>query len=186
MFTMSDPFTLAQGLLAGLIFGVLLQKGHVTRYAVIVGQFLLVDFTVLRVMFTAIVVGAIGVWGMLALGVIEHLHVKPAVLAANAIGGLIFGVGMSALGYCPGTGVGAAAEGSRHAAVGVVGMVFGALAWALAAPYLWEPLASLGDLGKVTLPDLLGGTPWLYVAILAAIAGGAFVGLRKVDGGAAV
>ncbi|MBN2586104.1 MAG: hypothetical protein JXR55_02320, partial [Candidatus Fermentibacteraceae bacterium] len=45
------------GLLAGIIFGFLLQKGGVTKYEVIIGQLLLVDFTVVRVMLSAVVVG---------------------------------------------------------------------------------------------------------------------------------
>ena len=47
----------------GLVFGFLLHRGGVTDYNVIVRQFLFRDFTVLKVMFTAIVVGGIGVAG---------------------------------------------------------------------------------------------------------------------------
>lgn len=177
MFT-TDPLpTLLAGLATGLVFGFLLQKGQVTRYATIVGQFLWVDHTVLRVMLTAIVVGAVGVWGMLSLGWIEHLHVKPALLAANATGGLIFGVGMASLGYCPGTGVGAAAEGSRHARVGVLGMIAGAMAYAFAWPALDRGFLHLGEYGKVTLADVTGASPWVFITALAVIALAAFKAL---------
>ena len=71
------------GLLAGVAFGVLLQKGGVTRYATIVGQFLFTDYTVLKIMLTAILTGAVGVYGMLQLGWIDGLLIKPAQLAAN-------------------------------------------------------------------------------------------------------
>jgi hypothetical protein len=186
MFT-ADPLpTLLAGLAVGVVFGFLLQKGQVTRYATIVGQFLLVDHTVLRIMLTAIVVGAVGVWGMLALGWIEHLHVKPALLAANATGGLIFGVGMASLGYCPGTGVGAAAEGSRHAWFGVTGMVFGALAYAFAYPALERGFLHVGDLGKVTFADLTGASPWWFIGGLAVIALSVFAGLAKMERTAAL
>lgn len=185
MFT-ADPLpTLLAGLATGVVFGFLLQKGQVTRYATIVGQFLWVDHTVLRIMLTAIVVGATGVWGMLSLGWIEHLHVKPALLAANATGGLIFGVGMASLGYCPGTGVGAAAEGSRHAWFGVVGMVFGAMAYAFAWPALDRGFLHVGELGKITLADLTGASPWVFIAGLTVIALAAFKALapqRAVSG----
>lgn len=174
------PGLVVGGLLAGLVFGFLLQKGGVTKYSVIVGQFLFTDHTVLKVMLTAIVVGAVGVYGMLGLGLIEHLLVKPATLAANALGGLIFGVGMSSLGYCPGTGVGAAAEGSRHAMVGLVGMVVGAALYTLAYPALGA-LLKLGDLGKVTFADLSGASPWLFIGGLALISGVVFALLRRAE-----
>jgi hypothetical protein len=57
----ADPKTLALGALAGLVFGFLLQKGAVGRYETIVGQFLLRDHTMLKVMLSAIVVGGLSV-----------------------------------------------------------------------------------------------------------------------------
>ena len=63
------------GLMTGFVFGFLLQKGHVTKYKVIVGQFLLRDFTVLKTMLTAVVVGGAGVYGLRALG-LATLHVN--------------------------------------------------------------------------------------------------------------
>lgn len=175
------PTNLVGGLLAGLVFGFLLQKGQVTKYRVIVGQFLFTDNTVLKIMLSAIVVGAVGVYGMLGLGLIEHLLVKPATLAANALGGLIFGVGMSSLGYCPGTGVGAIAEGSRHAAWGGLGMLVGAAVYTFAYPAI-SGILTVADYGKVTLADVTGLSPWVWVGIFAAIAAGVFALLHKIEG----
>ena len=59
-----SPGKLAMGLITGLVFGFLLQRGGVTRFRVILGQFLWANHTVIRVMFTAVVVGSIGVWAM--------------------------------------------------------------------------------------------------------------------------
>jgi hypothetical protein len=172
------PGLIVGGLIAGVAFGFLLQKGQVAKYRVIVGQFLFTDYTVLKIMLTAIVVGAVGVWGMLQLGMIQHLHVKPAVLAANAVGGLIFGLGMALLGYCPGTGVAAMGEGSRHARWGFAGMILGAAAFAAAFPFLEKGFMKLGEVAvttgdkvnnKVTLTDITGVSPWVYIAALAVI-----------------
>jgi uncharacterized protein len=110
-----SPSKLLLSLLTGFVFGLLLHKSHVTRYTVIVRQFLLRDFTVLRTMLTAIVVGGAGVYTLRALG-LASLHVRPAQLVAVAGGGLVFAVDTTVLGYCPGTGVAAAAEGNRDAA----------------------------------------------------------------------
>jgi hypothetical protein len=164
------------GLLTGLVFGFLLQKGHVTRYAVIVGQFLLKDFTVLKIMGTAIVVGAIGVWAMRALGWVDTMHIKGAALAATASGAAIFAVGMVLLGYCPGTGVAAVADGSRHAIPGLLGMVVGGAAFAWLYPAIQGNFMKLADVtltlgdkstDKITLADLAGVSPWVIIVPLA-------------------
>lgn len=167
------------GLLAGFAFGFLLQKGNVSRYPVIVGQFLFTDYTVLKVMLTAIVVGAVGVYGMVELGVLAHLHVKPAMLLANAVGGLVFGIGMVGLGYCPGTCVAAAGEGSKHALSGLLGMVVGAMLFTELFPWLQTNVMGVADLGKVTFADLLGVSPWWFVLILAAVSGAAFAAIGR-------
>ncbi|MEM9557499.1 MAG: YeeE/YedE thiosulfate transporter family protein [Acidobacteriota bacterium] len=165
----ASPSVLLMGALAGLAFGFLLQKGGVTRYDVIVGQFLLRDFTVLKVMLTAIVTGALGIWGMLALGWLEptDLHLKAATLLANALGGAVFGVGMAVLGYCPGTAIGATGQGSRDALFGILGMIAGAFAYAAAYPWIRTEILPVADRGKVTIADVAGISPWWLIAALA-------------------
>ncbi len=168
---MADPIgKLVLGLITGFLFGFLLQKGQVTKYPVIVGQFLLRDFTVLKTMLTAVVVGGVGVYLLKAFG-LASLHVKPAQLAAVAVGGLIFGVGMTVLGYCPGTGVAAAAEGKMDAIFGVLGMMVGALLFAEQFAYFGRTILSWADLGPVTVPQLTGVPVWLiWVALTVAVA----------------
>ena len=172
-----SPSTLLLGLLTGFLFGFALQKGHVTKFPVIVGQFLLRDFTVLKTMLTAIVVGGIGVYTLKAVG-LASLHVKPAQLAAVAAGGLVFGVGMALLGYCPGTGVAAAAEGNRDALFGVLGMLVGALLFAEIYAALGRTLMKWYDLGPLTLPAVTGLPAW---AIFAAFATGALLLFRFLE-----
>jgi len=179
----ADPWTLAQGALAGLIFGFLLQRGGVTRYSVILGQFLLKDFTVLKVMLTAIVVGAVGIYGMRAMGLLEQaeMHIKSATLLGNAPGGVIFGIGMVILGYCPGTGVGAMADGSRHAIFGVLGMLAGAAVFAETHQWLDEAALKVGDLGTVTIPGETGLSPWWFIVGMAVAAVVGFGALERWD-----
>ncbi|MEZ6193605.1 MAG: YeeE/YedE thiosulfate transporter family protein [Phycisphaerales bacterium] len=172
---------LIAGLLTGIVFGFLLQRGGVTRYNVIVGQFLMKDFTVLKTMLTAIIVGAVGIWGMLAIGMMEPsgLHIKSATLLANGLGGVIFGVGMAILGYCPGTGVAALGDGSRHAWPGLLGMIFGAGVYAEVYPYIMDNLLKVADEGKVTFADVAGISPWWFILGLVMIAGIVFYLLEK-------
>ena len=86
------------GLLTGVLFGFILQKSGMTSYQKIVGFFRLSDLTMLKVMLGAILVGMVGVYLMADLGLVR-LHIKPTVLSANILGGLIFGVGMLLLGF---------------------------------------------------------------------------------------
>ncbi len=158
-----SPERLLLGLLIGIVFGVLLQKGQVAKFSVIVGQFVLKDWTVVKIMGTAVVVGSVGVYALVALGHAD-LHVKPLLLGGVLLGGVCFGVGMVVLGYCPGTGVAACGEGKPDAMVGVLGMLAGALAFVAAWPALQPVIKGLGDMGKITLPSVTGTSPWLWIA----------------------
>jgi len=173
-----SPGKLALGLLSGILFGFLLQKGRVTKYDVIVKQFLLRDFTVLKIMLTAIVVGGVGIAAFHSAGWV-HLHIKPALLGGTILGGLIFGAGMALLGYCPGTAVGAAAEGGRHACPGILGMLAGTAVYAEFHGFFSRTLLKAVDLGKATLPSLTGiGAGW-WLAGLAAASCGIFILLER-------
>ena len=188
MHQFDTPGMILLGVLTGLVFGFLLHKGGVTRYEVIVRQFLLRDFTVLKVMLTAIVVGAAGIFGMRALGMDVSLHVKGAALAANVIGGLIFGVGMALLGFCPGTGIAALGDGSRHAWPGALGMLAGGAGFAYLYPFIKDGILKAGTVSvgagddatnKITFADLLGISPWWFVLAVAVIAVVLFILLER-------
>jgi len=171
---MLDPlWKLALGLLTGIVFGVLLQKGRVAKFHVIVGQFLFRDWTVVKIMSTAVVVGSVGIYAMLPAEAVS-LHIKPLVWIGIVGGGVCFGIGMAVFGYCPGTGVAACGEGRRDAMVGVLGMLLGAGLYVGFYPQLSRLLTSGGDAGKVTLPGLTGTSPWLWVGGLCLLAVAAF------------
>lgn len=163
-----SPERLLLGLLMGIVFGVLLQKGRVTKFSVIVGQFVLKDWTVVKIMGTAVVVGSAGVYALVDSGH-ANLHVKPFLLAGVLLGGVCFGIGMVVLGYCPGTGVAACGEGKPDAMVGVLGMLAGALAFVSAWPALQPVIKGLGDAGKITLPGATDTSPWLWIAGLLSV-----------------
>jgi uncharacterized protein len=145
---------LLAGVLFGLAFGFLLQKGGVGKFNVLIGQLLLQDFTVAKVMLTAIVVGMIGVFTMHHFGKV-NLHLKPTRIGANVIGGLLFGAGFALLGYCPGTVAVALGQGSWDALFGMAGLVAGSLLFAEVSGWSKRTVERWGDLGKVLLPDLL-------------------------------
>ena len=155
----------------GLIFGVLLQKGRVTEYNVIVNFFRLRDMTVMKIMLTAIVIGGIGV-AMMTTGLGHGFHIKGTQLLGLTIGSTLFGVGMVLYGYCPGTGVAAIATGSLHALVGFFGMLVGGIAYALSYPWVKAHILPVGDLGKLRLPEAtsIPEGVWYSLITFAAIA----------------
>ncbi len=153
----------------GLCFGVLLQRGGVANYNIIVNQFRFRDFTVLKIMLTAIIVGGLGVLVLHGAGHAEY-QIKPANLLAVGLGAALFGVGMVLYGYCPGTGLAAIATGSLHALVGFVGMLAGAVLYALSYQWVEKHIQTVAALGKVRLPELTGLPDWLWFALLAGLA----------------
>jgi len=94
----------------GIVFGFLLHKGGATEYDVILGQLLLTDFTVLKIMLSAVLTGMIGIYAMKSQGWVK-LYPKAGSIGKSVIGGLIFGVGFAVLGCCPGTIAGAVGNG---------------------------------------------------------------------------
>jgi hypothetical protein len=154
---------LALGLLIGVAFGFLLHKGRVIYYDVIIGQLLLKDFTVVKVMLTAVAVGMLGVYSLKSAG-LAQLHVKTGSIGSTVIGGLIFGVGFAILGYCPGTVLAAAGRGALDAlAGGIVGTLIGVWLFAVIFPKLDNVILNIGAFGKATIPELLGVHPWVVV-----------------------
>ncbi|MGB2807926.1 MAG: YeeE/YedE thiosulfate transporter family protein [Sedimentisphaerales bacterium] len=159
---------LCLGLLIGISFGFLLQKGGVTRYDVIIGQLLLQDFKVVKIMLSAVITGMIGVHLLKSLKM-ARLHLKSGSLGQNVIGGLIFGIGFSLLGYCPGTVAGAAGQGSLDAIFGgIVGMLIGAGIFAAIFPKLQKRILKIGYFGELSLPQLLKIDEWLVIMIVCA------------------
>ena len=167
------------GFCLGILFGFLLQKGGVTRYDIILGQLLLTDFTVVKVMLTAVVVGKIGVHFLKNLGA-ARLHPKPGSLGSSVVGGLIFGAGFALLGYCPGTMIGAIGQGSLDALFGgLLGMLIGAGLFAEFYPALERRILRKGDFGALTLPQLLNLNPWWIILPVALGMAGLLYWLEK-------
>ncbi|MBA3697932.1 MAG: YeeE/YedE family protein [Planctomycetes bacterium] len=155
--------SILSGLAFGVIFGFLLQKGGVADYDVLIGSLRLTDPTVFTVILTAIVVGSIASALLRRFG-LARAHTKPTHYASNVIGGLLFGVGFGLLGYCPGTGAAALGQGSWDAAYGVIGLIAGSFAYAVAFPFL-KKLNGSGDRGKLTVPTALHLPAAVYLGV---------------------
>lgn len=154
--------TLIYGLITGILFGFFLQKGRVLRYDKQVGALLFKDMTIVKFMLSHIAVAMVGVYFLYDMGIVK-LSLKPMIVGAVVLGGLIFGLGWGLLGYCPGTSLGALGEGRTDALWGIGGMLVGAGIYAEAYPYLQKTVLTWGDYGKITIPQVLGVNHWLVI-----------------------
>ena len=94
---------------------------------------------------------------------------KPTELGGNIIGGLLFGVGWGLFGYCPGTVEGAVGEGRWGSLWGLVGMLTGATIFGEAYPFLKQTVLTWGNLGKITLPQVLGVSHWPVIVVFSVV-----------------
>lgn len=155
---------LIYGLVTGILFGFLLQKARVIRYDKQLGALRLQDMTIVKFMLSSVLVGMVGVYLLNDLG-LAKLSIKPTILGAQILGGLLFGLGWGLLGYCPGTSAGALGEGRWDAAWGIAGMLVGAALFAEAYPAMKTTVLTWGNLGKITLPGVLGINHWIIIVL---------------------
>jgi uncharacterized membrane protein YedE/YeeE len=155
---------LAFGLITGMLFGFLLQKGRVLRFDKQIGTLRLIDLTIFKFMGTSVIVAMIGVYLLVDLGQAK-LDLLPTVLGKNILGGLLFGVGWAVLGYCPGTSAGAAGEGRWDALFGALGMIAAAAIMAEAYSAMTPATSGWGNFGTVTIPEALGVNHWAVIAL---------------------
>jgi uncharacterized protein len=148
---------LIYGLVTGIAFGFLLQKGRVLRYDKQLGALRLQDMTIVKFMFSSVLVGMVGVYLLVDFEVAK-LSIKTTVLGGNIVGGLIFGLGWGLLGYCPGTSAGALAEGRWDALWGILGMIAGAALFAEAYPFMQQTVLTWVSWGNSPCPSSWGST----------------------------
>ena len=154
---------LASGLFVGISFGFLLRKGYVTRFNVIVGQLILKDFTVMKIILTAIAFGSAGLYSLLYFFPNKTLMIDPTTLFSALVGGAIFGIGMTVMGYCPGTGIGALADGAHDMWFGVVGMIVGAALYAESYVWVTQYIKPVTHMTTITLPQFFGASPLIII-----------------------
>ena len=168
---------LLTGFLIGCAFGAILYLGGATSYRRILGTLRLKDMWIIKLMGTAIGVGALGI-ALLNLGGWAHMSVKPVYVWGVALGGLVFGVGWAVSGFCPGTCVVGAAEGKKDALATLLGGLVGALIFSLVHPSL-EVLIKTANFGELTLNGLLGiNGIWPALVIFVAFIGITFFVLK--------
>ncbi|MFH1871716.1 MAG: DUF6691 family protein [Pseudomonadota bacterium] len=132
MFPLNDNGMLS-GLLCGILFGYVLENAGFGSPVKLSAQFKLTDWAVFKVMFTAIVVAAVGLWLLRMVGLMrpDSFAVPQAALMASAVGGALVGAGFAVGGYCPGTSVAGLFSGRLDALVFIVGVLPGTTGFAV-------------------------------------------------------
>lgn len=158
----------------GVAFGFALERAGLGSARKLIGQFYLTDFTVFKVMFSAIVTAMLGAFWLSRLGIIDlsSVYVPRTWLLPQLAGGLIFGIGFVVAGLCPGTSCVAAATGRGDGLAVVAGMFAGVLLTGFAS----APIRGFSEStprGPWTLPELLH-VPYgvvVFAVVLIALAG---------------
>ena len=154
----------------GLAFGVILERVGLGDPRVIAGQLQGRNFTVVRVMFGAIVTAMLGVVWADAVGWIEpsSIAMPPTDVPAQALGAVIFGGGFALAALCPGTACVAAASGRRDGLAAVGGLFAGTALTPAVWPAVRGAVADVPREGATIASDL--GVPMGIVVMLLTVA----------------
>ncbi|HMA57272.1 MAG TPA: YeeE/YedE thiosulfate transporter family protein [Pseudolabrys sp.] len=163
---MSVTLAVIVGIAMGIVFGFALEKSRVFEPGIIVGQMQLRNFIMLKVFLTAVATGAVVLAVLNGFGYVK-LQPKAAAYAADIVGGLLLGAGISLAGACPGTTLAQIGTGYRDAFFTLVGGLFGAVAFSYVQPALAKTFLSQSG-PKLIFSDLVGVPFWIGALVLAA------------------
>lgn len=144
--------------LIGGAFGVVLDRIGAANPTLIGKMLNLTNLHLMKTILLAIGTGSVLMFAGQMIGLVEvgHMSVKTAYLGV-IIGGVMLGIGWAASGFCPGTGVVAAASGRKDAMFFIAGGLMGAAAYMVTYPS-WKASGLLDGLagGKVTIGTIPG------------------------------
>ncbi|MFL5302307.1 MAG: YeeE/YedE thiosulfate transporter family protein [Anaeromyxobacteraceae bacterium] len=173
------PITLTAGTLGyalafgviGFGFGAALEMGGFGDTRKLAAQFYFKDLTVLKVMFTGIIVAAVLVAGATSLGLLDmsRVWVNPTYLWPGIVGGLVMGVGFILGGFCPGTSVVAASTLKVDGMLFLGGVILGTGLFGETVGR-FEGFFLSSDMGRFTLPELFGLPVGVTLVLVVAMA----------------
>jgi len=173
---------LFSAVILGFFFGLSLEPGGLGDPHKLTGVFYLTDFVVPKVMFTAILVAATGLYLLSDLGILdmERVWIVPTFFWPQLVGGALFGAGFVLSGYCPGTAVAGLASGRLDALITLVGIGIGSLVFGVAYPAI-EGFYVSSPMEKATLPSISGLHHWLVLALVYILAGAMFFLMERYE-----
>jgi uncharacterized protein len=166
----------------GIAFGWLLERGGMGNARKLAAQFTGTDWTVTRLMFSAILTAALGLYWLGRLGVLDlsRVYVQPTSALPQIVGGVVFGAGFATAGLCPGTACVSAATGRLDGLAVVLGMLTGVFAFHLAFPLL-RGFVERSAIGPITLPAVLHLPQGVVVFLLVLMALAAFAVAARIE-----
>jgi rhodanese-related sulfurtransferase len=169
-------------LLIGFAFGYVLEISGFGNSKLLASQFYFKDLTVLKVMFGAIIVAMVLIFGASAVGLLDYnlVYVNPTYLWPGILGGLIMGFGFIIGGFCPGTSLVAAATAKLDGVFFVLGVFFGIFLFGETVG-LYESFWHSSYLGRFTIFDWLGLSPGIVVILVVLMALFMFWGGEKLE-----
>ncbi len=178
----SQSVGLLLAVVLGIFFGLFLERGGLGNPHKLAGVFYLKDFTVPKVMFTAILVAGAGLYLLSDLKLLDmsKVWIVPTFFWPQIAGGALFGIGFVMSGYCPGTAVAGFASGRLDALVTMLGIGAGSWAFAVFYPYI-EHFYFSSAMEKALLPNLLRINHWLVLVFLAVFAAGMFYLMERYE-----
>jgi len=165
----STAASLGIAVLLGFGFGFALERAGFGSARKLTAVFYFYDMAVVKVMFTAIVTAMVGLFVLSAIGMLDmsEFYIEPTSLAAQTLGGLVFGAGFVIGGYCPGTTITAMATGRKDGIAFALGLLAGVYAYAEFTPGI-EDWIEANSLGEMTLPSVTGvSMGWYALAFVA-------------------
>ncbi|NCB07406.1 MAG: sulfurtransferase [Bacteroidia bacterium] len=167
----SENTNLFLAFIIGIGFGFVLESNGFSSSRRLAGMFYGYDTTVLKVFFTAAIVGAVGLLFMSLFHWIDlrYIYINPTYLYSAIGGGVVMGAGFILGGYCPGTSVCAASIGKLDAIAFVGGMFIGILLFMEGYP-LWENFYNAKFLGSPLLSEVLGTSRGMFTLLLILVA----------------
>lgn len=177
-----DGTSLVIAVVLGIAFGWCLERGGMGSARKLSGQFYFTDLSVLKLMFSAIVTAALGLFWLSWAGLLDlsRVYVPETFIAPQLVGGVVFGVGFAVGGLCPGTSCVAAATGRRDGLALITGMLAGVFVFGEAFPRI-ETFANSTSRGAWTLPEALNLSYGTVVGMVVAVALGAFAGAEWLE-----
>jgi rhodanese-related sulfurtransferase len=162
--------------LLGVAFGFLLERAGLAHAPRLAGQFYFTDFTVFKVLFSALLTAMLGAFWLNRLGLLDldRVYIPETFVLAQAIGGVLFGGGFLLSGLCPGTSCVAAASGRVDGLAVIGGILVGVFIFNVAFESI-APIYSATSLGPITFAQLLGAPTGMLITAITAIALGGFI-----------
>jgi hypothetical protein len=162
----------ASGLISGVLFGYVLESAGFASPRKLTAQFRFTDWSVFKVMFTAIIVAGIGLYAATATGLMQAngIYIPTNYFWSMLVGGALVGAGMAIGGYCPGTSAVSFATGRFDSLFFMIGMVLGTGLFAGVFDWIKGFYFAAQGPEAQTLSQLFGVPTWAVLAVLVVVA----------------